>query len=459
MDSPSVSFNFIHIMQKQSLLQWALLLLYATLCGCGGGGGGSDPTGPSAGGLGCGAVSQSSSSQSVSCAPGAVYVDPNSGVNDAVRGDIDHPFKTITFAISLQKSRTIALLDGSYTTNSGEQFPLSIPAGTTVVGVDFLRNGKTYPRIDGCGPTNLSDRPAAVILGDNSALKYISAQCPTGTGVIGVGSNYLIYNAIAQNSLVGMEARNNGTIGYSAAINNSTGGIYVSSNSSPTMRNNIVKSSRVGVFIERGASPNFVDPSNTTGMYISDNTDCGIRYFGDQDLNLTGTLWNKPETEITSSTQCSGGNAISIEGIGSITYLSIPNPQNTSFPGTQKIDLIAPTDNIEISNRSPQVSWVTTGATLTSIAIFNHRPTIGTAGIENTSDAVWFWQTGLGGGMTGQLSFTRGKTPVGGSFQNLTDAAPLETGRVYYWIIWETDTRTGKVINSSNIGTFRVRPS
>ncbi|HEY9806056.1 MAG TPA: DUF1565 domain-containing protein, partial [Candidatus Obscuribacterales bacterium] len=63
-----------------------------------------------------------------------LYVNPAAG-NDAANGTQAAPLKTLTRA--LQQARagtTIQLVAGTYSTASGEVFPLAVPAGVTVVG-------------------------------------------------------------------------------------------------------------------------------------------------------------------------------------------------------------------------------------------------------------------------------------------------------------------------------------
>jgi len=63
-----------------------------------------------------------------------LYVNPQTG-NDAATGSQSAPFKTIAKALGqAQSGSTIQLASGSYSTASGEIFPLMVPPGVTVVG-------------------------------------------------------------------------------------------------------------------------------------------------------------------------------------------------------------------------------------------------------------------------------------------------------------------------------------
>ncbi|MGL4378153.1 MAG: DUF1565 domain-containing protein [Microcoleaceae cyanobacterium] len=63
-----------------------------------------------------------------------LYVNPQTG-NDAATGSQSAPFKTIAKALGkAQSGSTIQLASGSYSTASGEIFPLTVPPGVTVIG-------------------------------------------------------------------------------------------------------------------------------------------------------------------------------------------------------------------------------------------------------------------------------------------------------------------------------------
>lgn len=427
-----------------------LLSLTLLIEGCGGGAAGA---GPSEGGLG-----SDSTAPTGGVSPTTVYVDPSTGIDIIGGGSSIRPLKTISYALSLKSVRTVALLDGTYSTATGEVFPLVVPDGVQVAGVDFMRNGKTYPRVEGCGATALAPAPVTVVLEKNASFMYGSATCSSGIAIFGHGENYLVFNSILQGSSIGIMADSTGTVSSSGIKDNTNIGIFIPSSSQAHFFDNAVYSNGTGLYVERGATPQFVNAAKTTGMFLGKNLSCDLRYFGDQDLALDGTIWDDTETNFSASTQCASGQNISVEGIGTVAYGEVPNPANAAFAGASKIDLIYPTDNIAISTTTPSIQWSTTGSSLTAIAIFRRIPSIGNAGVENPEDAIWFWHSGLGGGSSGQLLFSRGRTPNNGSFFNLTSATALTPGRVYYWLIWELDQQTGKVTNASNIGTFRIRP-
>ena len=63
-----------------------------------------------------------------------VYVNPSTG-NDQGDGSQSSPYKTLTAACAKVESGTFIQLEtGTYNSATGEQFPIMIPSGVTVVG-------------------------------------------------------------------------------------------------------------------------------------------------------------------------------------------------------------------------------------------------------------------------------------------------------------------------------------
>ncbi|HLO49704.1 MAG TPA: DUF1565 domain-containing protein, partial [Kamptonema sp.] len=63
-----------------------------------------------------------------------LYVNPGTG-SDSASGGQSTPFKTLSRALQQAPSGTIIqLASGTYSSASGEAFPLQIPAGVKVVG-------------------------------------------------------------------------------------------------------------------------------------------------------------------------------------------------------------------------------------------------------------------------------------------------------------------------------------
>jgi hypothetical protein len=105
--------------------------------------------------------------------------------------------------------------------------------------------------------------------------------------------------------------------------------------------------------------------------------------------------------------------------------------QNLVFYGSYEISLEI-TPNVS----QPAFAWRTTGLKYVVITIFDSKIDIKAGRIANPQDAVWTWNTGLGRGREGNISFSDGADVRNGEIQNT--ATPLRVG-VYYIAAWGYD--------------------
>lgn len=420
---------------------WTLLTL--TTIGCGGA-----ASGPQEGGAGSDSLL------------GSIYVDAVLGTDSLEHGESDEkPVKSITYALKKTNPRSIIVANGVYNTSNGESFPIVIPTGVRVIGKDFLRNGSTYARIEGCGASHPTDTPTTIIL-KGGTLEYIGVSCSHGSATLleSAATESHIINSVLYDSLYGAILRGKGAIIYSAAINNSSNGFYIQSGASVRLFDNLITNNKVGLTIEDGADANFINETGTTGMSILANIDCDFRHFGQGTISLQGTIWDDPETEFSVLRKCSDGANISVEGFGSVIFGQLANPTTPLFSTERRIELISPIASQLTSSTTPTIYWLPSGSRLAAAAIFSKIPSVGIHGIENTKDIVWFWNSGLGGGFSGQMSYSGGLHPIGGDLSRLESPIPLQSGRTYYWVVWEWNELNGQVSASSPIGIFRTQP-
>jgi len=114
--------------------------------------------------------------------------------------------------------------------------------------------------------------------------------------------------------------------------------------------------------------------------------------------------------------------------------------QNLVFYGTWEIPLEI-TPNVS----QPAIAWNTTGLKYVVITIFDSKVDIKAGRIANPQDAVWTWNTGLGRGREGNISFSDGFDMRNGEIQSTT--TPLRAG-IYYIAAWGYDENY-KLIRSS----------
>jgi hypothetical protein len=392
----------------------------------------------------------------------ARYVDPIKGIDGDGRGTTpEKAFRTISFALRQVGSLEIVLANGNYTVETGESFPLTVGSDKWLTAQSFDPEGGGYPAIQGCGTTDKASLPAAIVILGAGQVENVNVSCPSGIAIIAkndVSNNvgFFINNSIIGNSAVGIFADALGQISKNYIFANRADGVLVARGANLYMNGNVIEKNDVGLTLERGAQVMFLNLAGTTNMILRGNGLCDLRYRGDGDLLLYGTTWDNESFAI--SRTCSDGANVAIEGTGGVQYGLRPDTDSTAFPGTMRMVLYEPIGAQVVGTTMPMLKWSPNGSALAATAIFSAVPVIGSKGIENTSDIVWYWHSGLGGGRSGVLSYAQGrKTPPG--FGGASDQAlPLNPGSIYYWVAWEWDVESGKVIASSNIAVFRTAP-
>ena len=108
-----------------------------------------------------------------------------------------------------------------------------------------------------------------------------------------------------------------------------------------------------------------------------------------------------------------------------------PKTQNILFYGTGEISLEITPDVAQ-----PSFAWRATGLRYVVITILNSKIDLKDNRIANPEDAVWTWNTGLGKGREGNVSFSDGRDVRYGEIQDTV--SPLSPG-TYYIAAWGYD--------------------
>ncbi|HEY9735616.1 MAG TPA: DUF1565 domain-containing protein, partial [Trichocoleus sp.] len=120
----------------------------------------------------------------VQTASRVIRVDPNRG-QDPAQGAASDLFKTLTAALRQVNGNTlIQLAAGTYSGESGESFPLTVPAGTFLSG-DETNQGKTVV-IRGGGAfasPQLGDRNLTLVLQGDAQVRGVTITNPQGSGI------------------------------------------------------------------------------------------------------------------------------------------------------------------------------------------------------------------------------------------------------------------------------------
>ena len=161
-----------------------------------------------------------------------LFVDGNTG-SDTNTGRSGSPVKTLTHALTLATTgQKIEVAAGTYDASTGEQFPLVLPAGLTLLGK--ASSSGALPHISGYGahgPLFSMQAFATIVAGDGGTLEGFRVST-TQLGPLYFG---LIIDAAA------FSVRN-------CVFQNSYGGVFVTGTKDCTIENNLFETSSYGVY-------------------------------------------------------------------------------------------------------------------------------------------------------------------------------------------------------------------
>jgi len=107
--------------------------------------------------------------------------------------------------------------------------------------------------------------------------------------------------------------------------------------------------------------------------------------------------------------------------------------QNLIFRNTTAVSTVWVSTN---GTKTPTFYWPATGKKYVVVTIFREQLDVKNNRIMNTNAAAWTWNTGLGKGIEGNITFADGVDMVNGKIQSTT--SPLTNG-TYYWAVWAFD--------------------
>ncbi|AUS99331.1 hypothetical protein CLI64_02370 [Nostoc sp. CENA543] len=254
-----------------------------------------------------------------------IYVNPATGADTAGAGNTANtPYKTITYALNQAQAGTIIqLAPGTYDSQSGEQFPLTLKPGVTLRGDEASKGqgivitgggfytSRTFARQDvtilatenttvaGLTVTNPNQRGTGVwvestnpIIKNNTFTKSVrDGVFVTGTGNPKIESNIFVQNTgngVSVAKAAQGEIRNNlfQDTGFGIAIGGTStplvvenqivqnqDGLFISESAKPILRNNVIQNNkRDGVVATISAEPNLGSNENPGGNLIRSNT-------------------------------------------------------------------------------------------------------------------------------------------------------------------------------------------
>ncbi|MEH1841525.1 MAG: DUF1565 domain-containing protein [Nostoc sp.] len=210
-----------------------------------------------------------------------LFVNPNGGDDKAGNGSESAPVKTITQALRLANANTVIMLStGTYSAETGEEFPLILKPGISIQG-NPSNQGKDIV-IQGGG-----DYLSRSFAGQNVAI--VGANQTLVTGVTVTNPNRRGYGlwvessnpVIAENTFIGSTQDGISVCGNAAPTisknyfdRNGANGITIAGNSSPQVKENVFHETGFGINIAQNAAPILISnqiQNNRSGIVVQAN--------------------------------------------------------------------------------------------------------------------------------------------------------------------------------------------
>ena len=217
-----------------------------------------------------------------------IYVDPRNGNDQRGQGNQRSPFRTITQALMVAQSKTIILLaPGTYSEQTGENFPLMlnqdviIQGNPTSQGKNFVIEGNGFfvsRTAAGQNVTIAATRKAGGIIG--VTVTNLHAR---GHGIWIESTNPVIsHNTLTRNGNTGISVNGNSApiISNNYFFNNTGNGLLVYDQSKPRVENNEFYRTGFGVSAVKNAAPILVGNTfrdNRIGIMLEGNSTAILR--------------------------------------------------------------------------------------------------------------------------------------------------------------------------------------
>lgn len=213
----------------------------------------------------------------VQSAPATFYVNSASG-NDGAPGSQTAPFKTISQALRQAKAGDrIQLAPGTYSTATGETFPLAVAAGVTVIGNEANKgNGILISGSGRFASATFAGQNVTFLLNSNAQLRGVTVTNPDtrGTGVWLESTNPVIVNCTFTNcKREGIFATGSSSpaVYDCVAVRNDANGFSIVRTAKGEWRRNICQNTGFGMAIGDQAAPLLAENrlfENRSGMVL-----------------------------------------------------------------------------------------------------------------------------------------------------------------------------------------------
>ncbi|MGI2902285.1 DUF1565 domain-containing protein [Tolypothrix sp. VBCCA 56010] len=210
-----------------------------------------------------------------------LFVNPSVGNDKLGNGGERAPLKTITQALQLAKPNTVIMLSkGTYSTQTGEIFPLILKRGVSIQGESHNRGRDLEIQGGGDYLSRSFGGQNATIVGANQArLTGVTVTNPNrrGYGLWIESSNpVIVENTFTGNTQDGISVNGSSApiISKNYFYRNGANGITIDGNSSPQVRENVFEQTGFGINIAKNATPMIVGnqiKNNRAGIVVQAN--------------------------------------------------------------------------------------------------------------------------------------------------------------------------------------------
>jgi len=265
-----------------------------------------------------------------------IYVNPSTGTDAAGAGTTEAtPYRTIAYGLQQASSGTVVqLAPGSYTSQTGEVFPLVVKEGVILRGEPSTKG----QRIGIIGGGSYSSPTAAgqnitIRAENNSEINGITVTNPNprGSGVWIESTNAAIRNNTFSNSNregVFVTGTANPKIEDNVFTKNLGNGISIARQSTGEIRNNLVQETGTGIVITESASPLITDNSilqNDDGVVSSGSSAPVLRKNTIENNKRNGLVATGDAKPNLGTADSQGGNRIRNNGTADVYNVTRSN--------------------------------------------------------------------------------------------------------------------------------------
>ncbi|WP_442936145.1 DUF1565 domain-containing protein [Nostoc sp.] len=191
-----------------------------------------------------------------------LFVNPNGGNDSAGNGSESAPVKTITHALRLANPNTVIMLStGTYSAETGEEFPLMLKPGVSIQG-NPSNQGKDII-IQGGGDylsRSFGGQNVAIVGANQALLTGVTVTNPNRRGYglwIESSDPVITENTFIGSTQDGISVSGNAapTISKNYFDRNGANGMTIAGNSSPQVKENVFHQTGFGINIAQNAAP------------------------------------------------------------------------------------------------------------------------------------------------------------------------------------------------------------